>query len=37
MAGEAELFRLLNKVLLIYFPKLFDRSDGGKFTVTSTE
>jgi len=37
MAGKAELFRLLNEVLLMYFPEVFGRSDGGKFTVASAE
>jgi hypothetical protein len=37
MTGKAELFRLLNEVLLMYFPKIFGRSEGGKFTVTSGE
>ena len=36
MAGKAELFCLL-EVLLMYFPEVFGRSDGGKFTVTSGE
>jgi hypothetical protein len=37
MAGNAGLFRPLNEVLLMYFPEVFGRSDGGKFTVTSAE
>jgi len=37
MAGKVELFCLLNEVLLMYFPEVFGRSDGGKFTVTSAE
>jgi hypothetical protein len=37
MAGKTELFCPLNKVLPIYFPEVFGRSDGGKFTVTSGE
>jgi len=37
MASKAELFCLLSEVLLMYFPEVFGRSDGGKFTVTSGE
>jgi hypothetical protein len=37
MAGRVELFRLLNEVLLMYFPEVFGRDDGGKFTVTNGE
>ena len=37
MAGKVELFRLLNKLLLMYFLEVFGCSDGGKFTVTSGE
>ena len=35
MAGKVELFRPLNEVLLMYFPEVFGRSDGGKFIVTN--
>jgi hypothetical protein len=37
MAGKVAFFRLLKEVLLIYFPEIFGRSDGGKFTMTNAE